>query len=459
MAYSYSEEIVDVTIADATQPLSTTSFNLPLILATHNVFSTRTQRYTSLSALTSAGFAQTSAVYKQASLIFGQNVNTPTSVLVGRRAMTTAVVSFTAVNDAIYTVTLRSGTSYKTFSYTADSTATASEIATGLQTLIAADVTWNAIVTATVATSTIVLTPIVGKYFDVSVGANSTVAFNSVEAIADTMTAIDAENSDWYWLTADTHVDADVLALASYAEANKKQYITSSQATAVRDKTVGNILLQLQALGYECTTFAKWKADADSTYPEAAIVGCMAGRDLDANGTDSLNGKTLVGIQTDTLTVTQKDNIVSSGGNIYDSFRSSGFYREGRTVGGKYLDLVVFKHWLRVRIQESVGSYLKRQSDVGRAIRFTTDGIATIQQAIYNNPINVGIQNKTISNETPRQADGTVEDWRPKVTIPNLADITTDDLANRILNNVQVEVIYTGFIHTAKITANVLLNS
>ena len=456
MAYSYTEEIVDVQVADATQPLSTVSFELPLIVATHNVFGTRTQRYTSLAAISSAGFASDSAVYTQAALIFAQ-VNTPTSVLVGRRAMTSATVAFTVANNTVYTVTLRSGTSFKTFSFTSDGSALASEIATGLAALIAADTTWNKIVTVTTPANALVLTPISGKYFDVSVSDTASVVFNTVEDMSDTFAAIVAENDNWYWVTTDSHTDTDITDVAQYIESVDKIYMFSSQATAIRDKTPGNILETLQALGYENTVFVKWSDDADTTYPEAAAVGVLAGRNIDANGTDTLNGKTLAGVATDALTITQKDNIVSQGGNIYDAFRSSGFYREGRTVGGKYVDLVVFKHWLKARIKESVGSLLKRRSSVGDAIHFDTSGIAAVRQAIFNNPINVGIRNGSISNETPVKSDGTILDWRPKVTVPSVADITEDDLANRFLNDIQVEVIYTSFIHTCKITANVLL--
>jgi len=126
MTKEFIENVVEVDIALGTQPLSTTKFNLPLIVAKHNVFATRTQRYSSLKALSTAGFDSNSPVYKMATLIFN-GVNAPDSVLVGRRAMTTIDVNFTALNDTIYTLTLRSGATYKTFSYTSDATATAAD--------------------------------------------------------------------------------------------------------------------------------------------------------------------------------------------------------------------------------------------------------------------------------------------------------------------------------------------
>ena len=456
MTKEFIENVIEVDIALGTQPLSTTKFNLPLLVAKHNVFGTRTQRYSSLKALSTAGFDSNSPVYKMATLIFN-GVNAPDSVLVGRRAMTTAEVNFTPVNNAVYTLTLRSGATYKTFSYTADSTATAAEIATGLQTLIAADVTWNAIVTATVSTSKIVLTPVATKYFDVGVGANSTVTYNSTEDLTDTLTAITAENNNWFWAIQDSHVLADVKDLADWAQSNDKIYMWSSQDTAVRDKTAGNILLTMTGYAYQNTLFAMWAPDADSTFPEAGVIGAVAGQNIDAQGTDNLHGKTLTGVLVNSLTLTQLDNIVSSGGNVYVNERDVGFYRDGFVHSGDYLDTIVFSLWVKARTAESLSSLIKRQSDLSRGVRYNSTGLAQIKQAIYDSPVNVGIANGTISNETPAKSDGTILDWRPKIYIPSIADISADDLANRILNNVSVDLIYVGFINYVKVNVNISL--
>lgn len=456
MTKAFIEKVVDVEVALGTQPLSTTYFDLPLILTCHNVFATRTQRFTSLKAMTSAGFDSNSPAYKQASLMFS-GINKPDSVLIGRRAMTTAVVSFVAANNTTYTLTLREGSTFKTFSYTSDATATALEIATGLQTLIAADIVWKLVVTATVSGNTVVLTPIVGKYFDVGVGANSSVVYNHTEDLTDTLTAVTAENDNWFFITTDSHVLADVQDVAAWAEANDKIYAWSSQATAIRDKTAGNDLLVMQALGYDKTIFTQWAADADTTFPEAGLVGAMVGQPLDSMGTTTAHGKTLKGVSPNTLTTTQLDNVVSSGGNVYVTERGVGFYRDGYMLSGNFLDTIIFSIWLKVRIGESLTSLIKRQSDLRGGIRYDTEGLLKVKQAIDTSPIQIGIRNGTISNETPTSADGTVLDWRPTITIPDIGTISEDNLANRVLDDVQVSVVYTGFVHYIQVNANVLL--
>ena len=78
-------------------------------------------------------------------------------------------------------------------------------------------------------------------------------------------------------------------------------------------------------------------------------------------------------------------------------------------------------------------------------------------RSYYDKVIQRGILAGMISNETPKSSTGEIIDLRPVVTIPSLADISEDDLANRTLNNVIVEVIYTGFVHYVKVNVDILL--
>jgi hypothetical protein len=126
-------------------------------------------------------------------------------------------------------------------------------------------------------------------------------------------------------------------------------------------------------------------------------------------------------------------------------------------LSGNFLDTIIFSIWLKVRIGESLTSLIKRQSDLRGGIRYDTEGLLKVKQAIDTSPIQIGIRNGTISNETPTSADGTVLDWRPTITIPDIGTISEDNLANRILDDVQVSVVYTGFVHYIQVNANVLL--
>jgi hypothetical protein len=48
--------------------------------------------------------------------------------------------------------------------------------------------------------------------------------------------------------------------------------------------------------------------------------------------------------------------------------------------------------------------------------------------------------------------------YDPVITIPRRAEIPTNDLANRILNDVKVELVYNNSLHYVKIRASVLLD-
>ena len=113
-------------------------------------------------------------------------------------------------------------------------------------------------------------------------------------------------------------------------------------------------------------------ADADSTFPEAGVVGALAGQNIDSVGTTTLHGKTLKGVTPNALTTTLLDNIISQGGNVYVKERGAGFYRDGQCLSGNFADTMVFSRWLKVRIEEAVVSLLKRQSDLGAGVRFTS---------------------------------------------------------------------------------------
>ena len=52
----------------------------------------------------------------------------------------------------------------------------------------------------------------------------------------------------------------------------------------------------------------------------------------------------------------------------------------------------------------------------------------------------------------------TGEDFDPIITVPTRGEVPVNDLANRILNNVAVDVIYNCPVHYVKIKATVLLS-
>lgn len=449
------DKVIDVTLVFGSAVIETAVFDIALILAAHNVTENTVDVYTSTDAMLQAGFASDSPTYQMASLMF-QGVGAPDQIIIGRRQLENYTLTPTAVASAIYTVTLKHGSVSKAFQFVATSSPTVTEIATGLQTLINADTTWNTRVTASVTGNSLVLTPVEGEALDVSVGGNLVQVRNVSSDILEDITAVADANNTWFWMVSDSHVPADVLNLAGYAQEHDKIYWTSSQDTSVVNAEDGNILQELMLSGYRNTGFAMWRTDADTTFPEAAVVGAIAAADP---GTTTLHGKTLVGLTVQKLTTTQETNIVAQNGNIYRREYGQNFYRDGRMVDGNFCDTIHHALWVKARVAESLFALLKRRSDLLSGVRFTSVGLGQVRQAIWDNPLNQGILNGSIANEINVSSEtGMREDLRPTVYVPNRADIPTNDIAQRVLNGVVVEYVYAGFIHYIKVQVNVLVD-
>lgn len=455
----FINEIVDVDLYYGSEVLSSTQFDIPLIIATHNSTENVTDVFTSAKDAMNAGFSVDSPVYKMLDLLF-QGVSAPGQVVVGRRPLSAYQVATTALGGAIYTVTLKMGTEGKVFTYTAPSTVTVQNIAEGVRDLIDADSTWSTRITATVdASNRLILTPVAGFPVDVSIGSNMTLARLGAQVNNPTedITNIAASNNDWFWMISDSHINEDILAFASYAETNDKVYLFSSQDDDVRNNVSGNILQQLAGLAYDNTCMVLWYSTADTTFPEAGLVGAMA--DV-TPGTSNAHGKQLEGVPAEkVMTTTQERNIVVQNGNIYRREHGANFYRDGRMVSGQYLDLVTNSLYNKARTDESVFGLIRRQSMLGSGVRNTQKGRDQIYQAIWADVIAPGISNGTIANEIETsESTGLTVDLRPKITIPSRVDASQSSIDERLLDGVVIEYVYTGFINYVKIRINVLTN-
>lgn len=452
---TFHDKIVEVTLVYGAANIETAQFDIPLVLAGHNVTGNIVEVYTSPDAMIQAGFSLTDSAYVMANLLF-QGEFAPSEVIVGKRDITNQTITPTVTNGGVYSITLKSGNTSKKFTFTADSTATAAEIVEGLKTEIEADSVWAAKATITTTATGVVITPVVGSYLSFSVTSNMVISTTFANDIITDLTAVADENNTWFWIVTDSHVDADVMAVAGYAESHDKIYWFSSQDPDIVNNVDGNLLQTVGNTGYNNTGFALWSSTADTTFPEASVVGSICSV---TPGLTTLHGKTLTGTTLEKLPTTQEVNIVTQNGNIYRKEHGVLFYRDGRMVSGDFCDYIAHALWVKARVEESIFSLFKSQSRLGSGVRFTTNGLDQIYQAIWANPINVGILNGSIANEVVTDEEaGMKVDLKPVIFIPSRANIPTSDITERMLDGVVVEYVYAGFIHYVKVKVNVLVN-
>ena len=452
---TFRDKVVTVTLVYGATSITETEFDIPLILTGHNVTDNTTDVYTSASDILSAGFSESSPAYIMATLLF-EGLMPPEEVIIGKREITSTVLTPTVANQTEYTITLKHGTTTKIFSFTSDASATAEEISTGLSDLIKADTTWSARVTVSTSDDAINIQPVSGVYADVAYSDNFSKTINYASTITEDITAVAESDNTWFYILSDSHAASDITSLASYAETNDKLYAFSSQDTDIVNAEDDNILATLVDTGYNNTWFTLWTSDADTTFPEASAVAqiCSA-----TPGTTTMRGKTLVGITLEKLTTTQETNIVTQNGNIYRKEHGLLFYRDGFVVSGLYVDYIIHALWFKARTEESLFSLFKTQSMLGSGVRATSSGIELVRQAVTVSPIQVGIANGSIATEvTTSDTTGLKVSLAPTIYIPSRADMTNTQINNRIIEGMVIEYVYAGFFHYVKVQVNVLTN-
>lgn len=328
MAYDL-QDIVEVQISKQTEAIDTASFDIPLALVTTNAFQERARVYTSLVGV-GEDFATTDKAYVIASKLFGQEIK-PSQIIIGRRLVDDVTVNVSSVADStVYTLTINS----TEYTFSSGVGATATTICTGLK--AAYDASAIAGITVTDNTGSLTVSAVAGTEWGVKGGAGLTVANGTVtETYPAALQAVTEDNGDWYWLIADTHVKADILAIAAAIQGTPRRYGTSTADADVLTKTAGNVALALSDANYG-RTFLIYSATADTEYPEAVWIGSQA---VEVPGSNDWDLKSGQGLTVSKLTETQKANLREQNCNFY--IRKSGveIFQDGNCCDGAPIDL------------------------------------------------------------------------------------------------------------------------
>jgi len=161
---------------------------------------------------------------------------------------------------------------------------------------------------------------------------------------------VEQENNDWYCLICESHLDADILALAALIEARRKVYATATQDPDALLAATTDITGQLSDLGYE-RTFITYHSAADTSFPEAVWVGDQLPR---VPGSNDWTLKSGSGLTADNLTDTERANLRSKNSNMYTSVAGVSVFQDGDMVSGKPIDEQILIDWTVSRMQEAI---------------------------------------------------------------------------------------------------------
>ena len=417
-------DIIEVQISRETTPVSRAGFNTPLFIASHSAFIERARSYGSLEAV-AEDFNSLTNVYKAAVAMFGQELR-PSQIVIGRKQISSFIVSIpVAAIGQQYTITVN-GTDYTYTAITADGD---EEIAAGIKglydinPLTGVTVTDNLDGTLTVAST-------INWSFSTSFTVISS-ALPSTESWVEALAAVESENSSWFGATIESHIDTDVLEFAAAIQGRKKIFGTSSSSVAVTTGVDTDILSQLKALGYD-KTFLIYSANADTQFPEA---GLMAYQLQEQPGSNTWAYKDIIGTTVSKLSTTASNNIQAKNGITFEEIGGARVTTEGKTVGGEYIDVIVFALWLEARMTERIWFRLANS----KKIPYTQAG-ATIIEAEIRAQLAEGVR-----------VGGIAEAPAPQVFVPNVLDIAPNLRATRMFEGITFEARLAGAIQKVKI--------
>lgn len=420
-------DIIEINISRETAAVAQTNFNVPLFVSAHTKFAERARSYSSLKAV-AQDFSSTDNAYIAAQKLFSQQL-TPGRIVIGRRLVPSSTVSISSAAAGTYTMTINE----LPFAFVATASNTAAQIATGLKT--AYDVTPITGVTVTAnGDGTLTVASSVGYSLELSSNM-SKADMPSTESWTTTMDQIVAVEDSWYAATIESHVEADVLAVAGYIEASKKIFGTSSQAPNIKTTGTTDTFSKLKALGYQ-RTFGLYSATADSEFPECAWIGYQL---QEQPGSNTWAYKALSGASVSVLSPTESVNVLNKNASTYERVGGLNSTVGAKMFGGEWIDVIIFVDWLEQRLKERLWQRMANS----KKIPYTSAGAAIIEAEIraqLNDGIRVG---------------GLAESPSPKVDVPDVLTLSSNVRAQRIFEGITFDARLAGAIHFVKISGTV----
>ncbi len=430
-------DILNINISRQTAAVQLASFAVPAIIASHTMWKDRARVYTSAASVL-LDFPAGGIVYKAAQDVFSAP-QAPTQFVVGRRQVDSVNGSVTtATQGAVYSITV-DGT---VFSYTAPASPTPTSVVTALIGLYNATPVTGVTATDHLNGTFTIGVSVLGTAW--SIVSSSTVTLTNVTPTETWPTAISsvyAANNLWYCFGTDSHLVADIEAIAAVAETMKVLYGYSTQDPTVGTTSTTDIASVLKASSYT-RTFGLWNATADTNFPEFSWIGaaCTA-----TPGSNTWAYKALAGIPVDTLseTFTTYASAPTTGKNIstYETIGGLNVTVGGYVASGEFIDVMIFVDWL----QSTMKSRLFFRLANAPKIPYTSSG-ATALEAEIRGVLNDGIT-----------AGGLSSSPAPTVFMPLVSGVSNTLKATRTYSGITFNATLAGAIHYVGISGTVTI--
>lgn len=273
------------------------------------------------------------------------------------------------------------------------------------------------------------------------------------ESPAEALAAISAENSDWYGVITSTRsetdlLDEEIINTAEWVEANEKLFIVSSNSAGVISPSARTDTASYLQQRQFFRTALYYHKDAEKEWLETAVA---ANRFTFYPGSETWANVRLAGITYDNLKEGEAITAQRKNANTFEPFRNFAITQNGKVAAGEWIDVIRFRDWLAEQIKVNVMSVLVNLRNNKGKVPYTDGGIAIITTAMRQ-ALDLGVTRGGIAPEEVDDEMRVIPSY--VITAPRAANVSSNDKANRVLNDIGFTARLAGAIHAVTIKGN-----
>jgi hypothetical protein len=438
------DQIVPVTITASGATPQIANFGTPAILCYHTKNTDYIRTYTSIAGMVTDGFAVTDPAYYMATAVFSQTPS-PSSLKLIRGSTAAAqaatfLVTDTAVGDTIGYQCI--GTDGVLVSMYVTSTGVVNTDAASIAALTDPTGVTTTSATATVTSTTTVAGKIVyyqgvkgGTFLDTTASASYATDLNNALTV----------DTNWYGISGEHQDGTNILAMAVWAEANKKRHGYSTMDTNAKGAGTG-IGNTLKAAAYAYSG-GQW----GGTSVQYGGLASLALELTYTPGTYTMAYKTLAGVTVDALTATEIASLgfeTANGNrlNYYIAIAGVNVTRFGIMASGMYADIRRGIDALAATIQTNEYGLLVSAPK----LPFDPGGIA-----IMGGGVRSALDQFTATAQQSANLLRGDPGFSPQVFLPAIASTSAADRGNRYLNSIRFSCYAQNAIQVAAVSGAV----
>jgi hypothetical protein len=425
---------VEITRTDST--LARQAFDTILFACSHDLPGPRTFSVASIDEAEDQGLtvADYPWINRQISTIFSQDPR-PDSLLIGRRDLPpTQIISVVPVvfgEGYVYSVPIED----ETATYEVQSGDVLADIIAGLVLAIDA-LTGPVNATDVTSTSMTIACTTVGRILSIELDPAVFVVTDATvdPGIATDLSAILAQNENFYGVLIDSNSRAEVEAVAAWVETRDRLFVADANESSVLDPaSTTDLFTELNGLERLRTGLLYNGGNIGQAYGAAWMAKLFAAFEP---GVATWAFKTLAGVTAYELTSAQAGSIDDKKGNRYVELHGRSITMYGFVCSGEYLDIVHGLDWLRARLTERAFLLLVTNPK----LPYTDKSIAVVKSAvseILQEAVDVGLLASF------------------SVSAPTAAEVSAAERAERLLPRVNFIAQLAGAIHRIDVIGTV----